>query len=923
MIISVVHSQVPDLKSPVPIDPKVKIGKLDNGMTYYIRSNKEPNNRADFYIIHNVGAILEDDNQNGLAHFTEHMAFNGTLNFPKKGIINYLEMIGVKFGENLNAFTGTDVTCYNISDVPMIREGIEDTLLLILHDWSNYISFEPVEIEDERGVIREEWRTRGTAERRMEKDLLGVKYQGSKYAIRDVIGDTAVINHFNHQAIFDFYHKWYRPDLQAVIIVGDFNADTMEMKVKHVLGQIPGAKNKAKRLEYDIPDNTDLLVGIATDPEASQTNVTIYYKHNTVPKDLKNLEYYRNSLIKELILSMLNDRLAELLQDEKTPFIRARSNYEPFTNSKNVFQCSAVSKNNESLDALKILLLENEKVKKFGFTSTELIRAKTDFSRLVENLYKERDKQKNNEYVWNYFDHFTQNEPLSSIEFDYNFTNEIFPTITLDELNQIAASYIIDTNVIITVTGPEKKEVKIPTVQEIKDIYNQVKNEKIQAYVDKVSAKSLYDTDPVPGHIEKISGKMDFGNQEWTLSNGMKVIIKTTDFKEDEILMSAFSKGGTSHVKDSDMISARLLPNIISEMGLGNYSKTELEKYLSGKKVSANITISDDKEGFNGSSSPKDFETLLKMIYTYFTQPRFDEQSYNSYTSRLMAAYANQNTNPRALFNDSISTLMANHLYRSRPVNLQSLKEISLAKVQSIYKDRFCDASDFTFVFVGNIKPDSVKTVIEKYLGSIPSLNREEQYIDNHVRPPIGKVTNDFSKELQIPKTSIFACYYGRYKYSLQDIVNVAAIDHILELRYIETIREEQGGTYTVHVKGSVHKYPEQKSFITMTFDTDPKIADKMKTILHSEIQKIAENGPLDSDLQKAKEFFLKSHQDNLRENSYWVSELSEYYYNGMDQVSDYEKIVNQLTVKSIQKAAKTIIGQKNIIEVIMRGSGK
>lgn len=907
-----------DWNTPVPVDKNFRYGKLDNGLTYYIRKNTEPKQRAEFYIAQNVGAILEEDSQNGLAHFLEHMAFNGTKNFPGKGIINYFETVGVKFGYNINAFTSLDETVYNLSDVPTTRDGIIDSALLVLHDWSNCISLDPQEIDNERGVIREEWRTRRSPEFRMDNQVRPIIYKGSKYAIRDVIGDINVINNFKHQEIKDYYAKWYRPDLQSIIIIGDIDVDQIETKIKTLFADIAKPVNPATREFFELPDNDQPLIGIASDPEASNTTLNIYYKHDATPKDAKNIGYLRDKMILDLISSMLSSRLSEITQKPNPPYVFAISTMTDMVRTKSAFMFFAALKNDAMLDGVKGVVREAERVKRFGFAASELDRAKADYLRDLENQLKEKDKQKNQKYVWEAVGNFLDGTPIPGIEFEFAFANGVIPSIKIEDVNAVAAKLITENNMVITVEGPKKDGLVMPTEDAVLNALKEVKAENIEAYVDKVSNKPLVESVAKPGKVVKTNSNNIFGTTEFVLSNGAKVIVKETNFKEDEIALSAFSQGGLSLADNKTLPSATMATSIVSNVGVGEFSKPDLDKMLAGKIVNVRPVIGEDYEGFNGSASPKDFETMLQLVYLYFTSPRQDAEGFNTYMGRIKAYMANASADPRMAFNDSITVAMANHNPRVMPQNMDFFNKVEFNTTMDFYKNRFADASDFTFVFTGNIKAEEVKGLIEKYIGGLPTLKRDDTPKDNGVREPKGKVSNIFKKPLQTPKASIYIALTGDAKYNLENLVLASYINSILQNRYLEEVREKEGGSYGVQVGMSISKYPVESYDLMMMFDTDPNMREKLMGIIYAEIEKIKANGPLEDDLNKAKEFMIKQYDQNQRENKYWLNVIREKYKTGVDKNTNYLDVVKSVNAEKIKAFANKMFSQGNIVEVVM-----
>ncbi len=908
-----------DLRQIPPLDPKVKTGVLANGMHYFIRVNKLPEKRGEFYIAHNVGAILEDDDQNGLAHFTEHMAFNGTENFPKKGILDYLATIGVKFGTNVNASTGLERTVYNLSNVPLLRDGIIDTALLILHDWSGYISFLPEEIDLERGVIREEWRMYGSAGERMSNELAPVIYQGSKYALRNVIGDTAVINHFKYQTIKNFYKKWYRPDLQAIVVVGDFDENQMEIRIKKLFSAIPEVQNPTPKEEYALPDNAEPLIGTATDKEATATVVNVSYKHDAIKDNDKNLGYMRLQLIRSLINTMFMQRMNELANKEDPPFLFARSYYGQYTRTKDAFTGMAQAANNQSIKALTALLTEMERMNRYGFTSSEFERARADLMRNYESRYMERDKRKNRELVSANISYFLTKNPNPGIEFEYQFAGTMIPGITLDEVNKETSKYVRKDNQVITITGPDKPGMTLPTVDEIKKVLDTYKKSNIEPYVDLLTGKKLIEKDPKPGTVAKTSTNPSFETTEWILSNGMRIIFKPTDIKEDELMLRGFSSGGTSLLKDDLLHSAELFGDAVAQMGTGDFSKTDLNKLMAGKRASVSLGLTSDQDLVMARTSPKDLETALQLIHLSFTNPRWNATDFTTWMERVKSNYINAGSEPRTALRDTITVMMSNHNPRAVPLSYKSLGEVTLEKMQAVYRERFADPGNFTFICVGKIDPEATKPLFEKYLASLSGTNRTETSKDDGIRPPKGKVTNDFKRENKTPRTSIFFNLNGTCDYTADDKLMGAAIRHILELRYVQSIREDEGGTYSVRISNTLNKYPVAGFLLNVSFDTDPVKADKLLGIVHRELANLIEKGPSESDLLKAKEYFLKQRPEDLRENTFWSNILFDHYFYGLDYLSGFENRVKALNVNAVHDYAKKTMMQGNEVNVIMR----
>ena len=905
---------------PIPIDPNVRIGKLDNGLTYYIRHNELPEKRADFYIAQKVGSILEEENQRGLAHFLEHMCFNGTTNFPGKGIINWLETIGVRFGENLNAYTSIDETVYNINNVPVTRDGIVDSCLLILHDWANDLTLDPKEIDNERGVIHEEWRTGQGAMMRMYEQALPKAFEGSKYGHRLPIGTIEVIDNFPYQALRDYYEKWYRPDQQGIVVVGDIDVDKVEAKIKEIFSPIEMPANAAERVYEQVPDNKEPIITIAKDKEQPTTMIYIWHKHPATPNEAKGqLSYLVQNYMLSMIESMLNARLEELRQGANPPFINAGSGNNDFLLAKTVeaFAGIAISKDDGIPTALATLIREIERARKFGFTASEYARAKADYLRGLESAYNERDKMKNNQYVQEYVRHFIDNEPIPGIETEYALMNRLAPNIPVEAINSILPQLIKDENIVINIFGPDKEGMVYPTEAEILDILNKTKAEEITAYVDKVSDEPLMKETPKAGKIVKTE-EGPFGSTALTLSNGVRVVVKNTDFKADEIRMRAFSPGGTSVFGTKEALQIKMLNAVAGLGGLGNFSNVDLEKVLAGKKASINASVSDLSEGLNGSCSPKDLETMLQLVYLSFTAPRMDNDAFESFKQRTKAALANQEADPSMALTDTLQREMyGNHPMAGR-VKADMIDQTDYNRIMEMYKDRFKEAGDFTFLFVGNINLEEAKPLIETYLGGLPTINRKENYQDIKLDIQKGTRKNLFEKQMETPKATVISIISGDCEYNLKNNLLMTMLSQTMSMVYLETVREKEGASYGVSAYGQLSRGTKDEAFFQIYFDTDPAKREKMEQIVMTELQKVANEGPRPEHLAKVKEFLLKKHIENVKENSYWLGQLNNYYWYNTDMNTNYEQLVNELTVEDVKNFTKALLDQGNIIEVTM-----
>ena len=905
----------------IPLDNKVRYGILPNGMTYYIRFNNLPEQRADFFIAQKVGSILEEENQRGLAHFLEHMAFNGTENFPgTTALRDYLQSVGVKFGENLNAYTSVDRTVYMIKNVPTIRQGILDSSLLVLRDWSSFITLEDSAIDKERGIIHEEWRTRSNANNRMYEKILPEIYGGDRYGHRLPIGLMSVVNNFKYQELRDYYHKWYRPDLQGIIIVGDFDIDEMENRVKTLFSAISAPVNPAERVYFGVSDNKEPIISIASDPEATRTTLMMFHKHEAFPPQAKGTaEYLMLNFIRQMASDMINHRFQEIIQKPDAPFTYASASDDSFfiSKTKDAWTTYAVSKEGEQDRALATLVQETRRMTEYGFTQTEYDRVRADFLKAIESAYAERDKQKNNVYVDEYIEHFLENEPAPGIEFEYEFYNKIVDKIPVDAINEYVKGIIsYDKNEVIVLMMPQKEGLEVPTEKELLAVYNQAKAQEVLPYIDKIVDTNLVRKSPKAGKVKSVSKGLF--TTEWTLSNGIKVQYRKTNFKEDQILMKGVSLGGTSLLNEKDMPTINLLNDLITLGGVGEFSRTDLSKALAGKKVSVSPSIGLRTEVISGSCSPTDFETMMQLVYLYFTQPRADEDAYEAYISRKRNELKNAESNPRVAFSDSIVRAIYGDNPRAQRMKLAMLDDVNYALAMQMYKQRFMNADAFTFTFVGNINADAVKPIIEKYLGGLSNVKKQETFADVNMRPRKGFFSNVFDRAMETPKSSVFIYYSGDCDYTLTDNIRMDMLQQIMTIVYTEKVREQESGTYGVRANGNVSRFPNPNYSFQVTFDTDPALRERLVPIILQEIDNVMTEGPSETHFNIVKEFMLKKAKENSAENGYWLNVISELNFTGLDINSEYEKIVNQLTPEDIKDFASYIFSQGNRIEVVM-----
>ena len=902
-----------DLQNQIPVDPKIVIGKLDNGLTYYIRQNKKPENRAQLRLVVKVGSILEDEDQLGLAHFLEHMAFNGTKNFAKNELISYLQSIGVKFGADLNAYTSFDETVY-ILPVPTDDEEILSQSFQILEDWAHNITLDHEEIDNERGIVIEEWRRGRGASQRMRDKNLPVILKDSKYAARLPIGTLENLENFQYKSLEKFYKEWYRTDLMAIIAVGDFDVDDIQNRIKKHFAHIDNPSNPRKRTKFDIPDHEATLVTIASDKEATFSTIGLYIKN-----DYKNeavLEDYYNSLLNNFYTGMLNQRLQEISQNPSPPFIYAGTSYGNLLGDKSAFTAMANVKEGDLLLGLESLLTETMRLKQYGFTETELERYKKDFLSFYERAYKERDKSQSRIYAEEYIRNFLEQEPIPGIEFEYAFAEKYINKISLEEINKLSLKFFRPDNRVIVVNAPEKDDINLPTEKEILAVLSKTEETEVSPYVDEISDAALITTMPIAGSVRSENKVETIEVTELILSNGVKVILKPTDFKNDQVLFTAWSDGGNSLYPDEDYQSAVNADDIVNECGIGSFSPTDLNKILAGKTVSVRPFIGTLSEGMNGSATPKDLETMFQLIYLYFTSPNKDMDLFQSFIDKSKALYKNLLSNPNYYFmNESNKILSQNHPRGGQFPKDEDWDKIDFDKTFQIYMDRFADASDFTFVFVGNFDVDSIQTFLNQYVASLPSNDSNESWKDLGIRPPSGVVKQDIFKGSD-PKSSVSIRFHGKYEFDRKTNYIFKTLTDVLNIILIEEIREEQSGVYGISASPSTSKKPYNNYAVSIRFPCKPENSEKLTNSVYEIIKSIQENGISDEHFQKVIETEKRNKEVQIKENGYWMSALKYSYQYGYDpeDIIKYEERIDSVTKEEVQAVARKYINFDNYV---------
>ena len=908
---------------PIPVDPDVRIGKLDNGLTYYIRHNAWPEQRAEFYIAQKVGSIQEDDNQRGLAHFLEHMAFNGSKHFKGNEMLRWCESVGVKFGTDLNAYTSIDQTVYNISNVPTTREGIIDSCLLILFDWADGLLLEQEEIEKERGVIHEEWRLRTSASQRMLERDLPKLYPDSKYGHRMPIGLMEIIDNFERPFLQAYYEKWYRPDNQAIIVVGDVDVDKVEQKIKTLFSPIKLPENRALVTTYPVPDNNEAIYVIDKDKEQQINVAYVMMKHEAFPDSLKGtLAYTVTNYIKGAAISMLNDRLKEFAEKPESPFLQASVGDGNYLLSKTVdaFEVDVLPKDGQTEAAIQTALTEARRAAEFGFTATEYSRYKANYISGLDKQYSNKDKRYNSQFVSQCVGNFLNNNPMPSIDFTYSTMKQLVPAIPIESINALIKELVSnsDKNLVVLNFNNEKEGAVYPTEEGLKQAVNAARTAQIEAYVDNVKDEPLMTTLPKPGKIKKEVKNDKFGYTELKLSNGVTVVLKQTDLKKDQVLLRGEGYGGEALYGNEELPNLRMFGDVIEASGLCNFSHTELEKALAGKIASASMYMSNYREHINGSSTPKDVETMLQLVYLYFTNINKDQKSFDNLMQTMEVSLKNRLLQPENVFSDSLTLTLGNHHPRVKPMTVDDLKKVNYDRILQMAKERTANAAAYTFTIIGNYDEKTIRPLIEQYLGSLPSKKKVEKskFIDTDFK---GRVVNDFKHKAETPKSiAVMLWYSKKLPYTLENSVKASIAGQILSMEYLKKIREDASAAYTVGASGSMSRDDfEENATIYVYCPMKPEKADVALQIMRDEVNALTKGCDVDK-LAKVKEYMLKNHGDQLKQNNYWLGQINTWRKWSLDFHSDYEKVVNAQTPESIAAFVKELLKAGNNAEVIM-----
>lgn len=898
----------------LPLDPAVRTGKLSNGFTYYIRHNEEPKNRVVFYLVNKVGSVLESDDQQGLAHFMEHMSFNGTRHFPKNELVNYLQKSGVRFGADLNAYTGFDETVYQLplpSDNPeILQNGIQ-----IMRDWAQEATLDPTEIDKERGVVLEEKRLGKGAKERMQRQYWPMLLNRSRYAFRLPIGTDEVLNNFKPAAIRRFYHDWYRPDLQALIVVGDIDVAQMEQTIKNKFSDLKNPSGEKARTNYTIPLTGKNQFMVVTDKEMTATVAEVMIKQPELA--LHSADQYRKQMMRELFNQMLSERYAELSRQADPPFVQGEAGMGGFLGGLDQYGISVVARPGELEKGFKAVWRETERVKRFGFTPTELQRAKLVYQNRMETALKEQYKTNSESYVKEYQAYFLKGTAAPGISYEYGFVRKELPGITLPELNRLAREEMKDTDRDILVMAPEKDKGTLPDEQVMLGWLKAVAAEKLAPYQDEVTSLPLLTAEPVPGRIMAETRDSGLNLTTLILSNGIKVIIKPTDFKDNEILFTAFAPGGTSLYPDADFQSASAAGSIIPSFGAGNYGPGQMDKYLSGKQLGLKPYIGERSQGFSGGAAPKDLEAALQLVYAYFTEPRKDEKLFAGMIARTKAGLANRAGDPNSVFQDTISAVLGGYNVRRTGPSLEKLGQVDLGRSYAIYRERFADASGFTFIFTGNVDMVQIKPLLEKYLGALPSGNTHEKARDLGIHIPAGKMERKVYKGTE-NKATVRLVFSGLFDYSLANTILLDALKETLEIRLLERLREDESGVYSPGVQASSVKYPQGRYNFIISFGCSPQNADKLIAATLEEIGKLRTSGPPQLNVDKYLAEERRHLEVELKTNAFWLQYLTNQLQNGdaPDQIDQYSVLLDRVSTSTVRAAANQYLNGENYIRL-------
>lgn len=911
---------------PVPVDKEVRIGKLDNGLTYYIRHNEYPKNQVDFYIAQKVGSILEEDDQRGLAHFLEHMCFNGTKNFPGNSMVKWLESVGVKFGYNLNAYTSIDETVYRISSVPTERIGVQDSCLMILSDWADGLLLNGKDIDEERAVIHEEWRSQLPPNMRILEKLLPELYPDSRYGHRLPIGTMEVVDHFPHQALRDYYEKWYRPDLQGIVVVGDIDVDRIEGKIKELFSKIEKPVNPAERVYYPVADNEKPIVAFGSDKEQDKYVAQIMFKYDALPDSLKGtMADVTTAYLLDMAQMMLQIRLNELGQKADAPFAAASAFYGEFimAKTKQAFQFAMLPKGNSFDEGLKAVYREALRAKRGGFTATEYARCRTEYLSQLEKAYNNRNQQENKTLAESYVRNFIDKKPIPGIETEYQMMSMIVNQIPVEAVNQVFSQIVSDKNLVVLGMMPAREGESCPKDEDILALLSQVEAENIAPYVDNVKDEPLVSELPAAGKVVKENMLSDFGAKEWILSNGAKVILKKTDFKADEISMMAVAKGGTSVYGNDKAADLMFMPAVLEQHGLGSFTNSELTKLMAGKQVSLKVSLDDYVRRLSGNTTPKDLKTYMEMIYMTFTGLTVTPDEFIAMQNLYKGVIQNQAQNPNFVFQKKVQEF----LYSSPNKQVFGVSDIEKANredILSIIREQLANAAEFTFVFSGNFDEAELKALVEQYIASLPSVKGKKQELKHNPAVEIksGNEEKEFSLKMEVPQGSAAVIISGKMPYSFKNRLMASMSAQIISARLLSEVREKEGAVYSIYTQGSQDRLSEVSVVYQTIFQVKPEKKDRALEIIRSEFENLAKETPVE-ELDKVKEFMVKQITGDEQTNSYWCSMMAGNELLPSEVCVKAEQVIQSITPKEISGYVNEVMKQNNYRVLVMMPESK
>ena len=908
-------------QNPLPNDPAVRVGKLENGMTYYIRHNDQPAQRAEFWIATDAGAHQEEDHQDGLAHFFEHMCFNGTKTFPGKSMLTYLQSIGAEFGRNINASTGFEVTQYMLNNIPVVRESIVDSCLLVLHDWSGFVTCDPQEIDNERGVIIEEKRSRDDADWRMYMASRQYLYGDAPYAKRTLIGGYDQLANFEHQSLTDFHQKWYRPDNQAVIVVGDIDVDSVEAKIKTLFGGIPVPETPVEKPVVKIADNVEPIVGIITDPEAQYSYFELTWKKEPMPKQFKNTDVaFITELVEDYVQLIMSERLSDLASTPDSPFLQAALYFSPVCNECDATRGQVVFKEGDAEKALKAFMIEVEKMKRFGFNEGEVQRAAENIVNAYEKAVEAAPTRKSRDFVNPLLNNFYQNKPYLEPELALQLVQGITSQFNAQVLNQLLPQFqvVTDENLVVVYNGPSKEGSVIPTEEEIRNTLAAAKNAEITANVEE-SVNEPFISKKLKGSAVKTTAESLYGATEWTLKNGVKVVVLPTELKKDQVIFNLTKKGGKTLIATEDLPSFQedIWSLYLSNSGISKFSGKNVPKMLAGKSVSVSPYIDGYAHGVSANSTPKDLETMLQLVYLYFTEPRFDQDEYMIGINQINALMPNLKANPDFQFSIAMNNILYGNNPRVIDLTDEVLAKANLATIERVYRELFKDAAGATVTIVGNVNLDELKPMVEKYLGSLPKGKKaSEVNKENIITFAKGQVNEEVKLHMQAPKSTVLQLYTAYAPVNTKKSVALEAANYVIDMIYTKSIREDEGGTYGVGTSMAAQRLPEERLIAQVYFNTNPEAVAKLDAIAEKGLRELAANGPTQEHFNMAMENFKKNLPESRINNSWWMSCLQRWNQYGINHDVEYEEALNTLTIEDVKAALQELLSQDNLIKI-------